>query len=98
MNLIKYISALYVALIVPVACAVTREELCGTLAGLESHLTNERRALSITNLSSECSCSEPDINDKSFTVDCTTEGSCILCSPPQSIEKNGTYAHCCISI
>jgi hypothetical protein len=56
---------------------VDQEAFCRSLAPLESHMNDSsENMLEMTLTTSfECSCSEIDMNDKSFMVDCTMEGS-----------------------
>ena len=63
---------------VPVASSssVDKEEFCRNLTELESHMTGDLMALNNTFRShaSTCACSELDMNDYSFTISCSMEG------------------------
>eukprot|EP00579_Thalassiosira_antarctica_P017479 CAMPEP_0201946212 /NCGR_PEP_ID=MMETSP0903-20130614/54303_1 /ASSEMBLY_ACC=CAM_ASM_000552 /TAXON_ID=420261 /ORGANISM="Thalassiosira antarctica, Strain CCMP982" /LENGTH=812 /DNA_ID=CAMNT_0048489307 /DNA_START=26 /DNA_END=2464 /DNA_ORIENTATION=+ len=63
----------------PAASAVDKEEFCKNLIDLEAHMNDELLVLNnIKNFtytgSYECACSDLDMNETSFSVDCSLEG------------------------
>lgn len=85
-NTIVISAYLAAALVAPASNAVGRKEFCRSLAELESHMNQEwMENVNDTSTSNgyECACSELDMTDKSFTVDCfkaVTESSVMWCN------------------